>query len=149
LDRSGTGALEEVVFSFAYQPLRESDGSVSGILVHATDVTEQVHARDQTELARQAAEEANQAKASFLATMSHELRTPLNAIIGYTELLEIGVTGELNTAQLAQLGRIASGAKHLLQLIEEVLTFSRIEAGRLEVHRAPVDLTELVRETAA
>ncbi|HET8654658.1 MAG TPA: PAS domain S-box protein [Longimicrobiaceae bacterium] len=95
------------------------------------------------------AERANQAKSAFLATMSHELRTPLNAIIGYTDLLAMGVTGPITDQQGQQLGRITAGAKHLLQLIDEVLTFSRIEAGRMEVHLVQTDLGALVGDTAA
>jgi PAS domain S-box-containing protein len=92
---------------------------------------------------------ANAAKGEFLAVMSHELRTPLNAIIGYADLLDAGVSGELNQAQRDQLGRIRVGSRHLLRLIEEVLLFSRLEAGREEVHREGVDLGVLAQEAAA
>jgi signal transduction histidine kinase len=80
--------------------------------------------------------------------MSHELRTPLNAIIGYADLLDAGVAGDLNAAQREQLARIRTGSKHLLRLIEEVLLFSRLEAGREEVYFEPADLAALVREAA-
>ncbi len=89
---------------------------------------------------------ANAAKSEFLAVMSHELRTPLNAIIGYADLLDAGVAGDLNPPQLEQLGRIRIGSKHLLRLIEEVLLFSRLEAGREEVLRERIDLAVLARE---
>ncbi|HEX6373612.1 MAG TPA: ATP-binding protein [Longimicrobium sp.] len=92
---------------------------------------------------------ANAAKGEFLAVMSHELRTPLNAIIGYADLLDVGVAGDLNAAQREQLARIRIGSKHLLRLIEEVLLFSRLEAGREEVHREALDLGGLTREAAA
>ena len=92
---------------------------------------------------------ASQAKSSFLAVMSHELRTPLNAIIGYSELLGDGVAGPLLPKQQEQVGRVQASARHLLQLINEVLAFARIEAGREEVQVEPVDLYHLVRETAA
>jgi signal transduction histidine kinase len=92
---------------------------------------------------------ANAAKGEFLAVMSHELRTPLNAIIGYADLLDAGVAGDLNPAQREQLGRIRIGSKHLLRLIEEVLLFSRLEAGREEVLRERVDLAVLAREACA
>jgi PAS domain S-box-containing protein len=92
---------------------------------------------------------ANAAKGEFLAVMSHELRTPLNAIIGYADLLDAGVAGDLNDAQREQLSRIRIGSKHLLRLIEEVLLFSRLEAGREEVHREALDLGGLAREAAA
>ncbi|HMG11575.1 MAG TPA: CHASE3 domain-containing protein [Gemmatimonadaceae bacterium] len=89
---------------------------------------------------------ASEAKSSFLATMSHELRTPLNAIIGYQSLLAEGIDGSLNAAQLAQLARIRAGADHLLGLIDEVLTFSRVEAGKEVVRRADAQLGSIVAE---
>jgi PAS domain S-box-containing protein len=92
---------------------------------------------------------ANAAKSEFLAVMSHELRTPLNAIIGYADLLDAGVAGDLNDPQREQLGRIRVGSKHLLRLIEEVLLFSRLEAGREEVLRERVDLAALAREACS
>ena len=96
---------------------------------------------------RQAAEDANSVKATFLATMSHELRTPLNAIIGYAELLDAEIAGSLTDGQKSQLQRIQLASRHLLQMIEEILTFSRIEAGRAEVRLETVDLTALATET--
>ncbi len=77
---------------------------------------------------------ANEAKANFLATMSHELRTPLAAVIGYEELLAEGIAGSVNNAQRSQLERIKASAMHLLSLIDEILLFARVEAGREEVH---------------
>jgi PAS domain S-box-containing protein len=100
-------------------------------------------------LARTEAEEANEAKAGFLATMSHELRTPLNAMIGYAELLLMGVPAPIPPPAQAQVERIARASRHLLSLIDEILTFSRIEAGRETVEISDVDLGELLDEVAA
>ena len=88
----------------------------------------------------QSALAASEAKSAFLATMSHELRTPLNAIIGYQSLLKEGIDGTLNESQLAQLSRIRAGADHLLGLIDEILTYSRVEAGKevARLHEAEV-----------
>jgi len=97
----------------------------------------------------QSALQANAAKGQFLAVMSHELRTPLNAIIGYTDLLDAGVGGSLSEVQREHLGRIRVGSRHLLRLIEDVLLFSRIEAGRETVMEEDVDLGLVVREAAA
>jgi PAS domain S-box-containing protein len=89
---------------------------------------------------------ASEAKSAFLATMSHELRTPLNAIIGYQSLLREGIDGPLNEAQLAHLTRIRASADHLLGLIDEVLTFSRVEAGKEVVRREEVALRSIIDE---
>jgi signal transduction histidine kinase len=89
---------------------------------------------------------ASDAKSAFLATMSHELRTPLNAIIGYQSLLAEGINGSLNPSQLAQLARIRASADHLLSLIDEVLTFSRVDAGKEVVRSDEVQLGAIVAE---
>jgi signal transduction histidine kinase len=90
--------------------------------------------------AQHAAEEANKAKSQFLANMSHELRTPLNAIGGYVELLEMGVRGPLTEAQHRYLERIRYAQQHLLGLINDVLNFAKLEAGRVEFRLEPVSL---------
>ncbi|HSK18640.1 MAG TPA: GAF domain-containing sensor histidine kinase [Longimicrobiales bacterium] len=105
-------------------------------------------ALDNARLYRQA-HEANRVKADFLAVMSHELRTPLNAIMGYTDLLDAGVSGDLNDRQHHQLDRIRASARHLLQLIEEILSFARMEAGAEEVQLEKVRADDLVRDVAA
>ena len=92
---------------------------------------------------------ASESKSAFLATMSHELRTPLNAIIGYQSLLAEGIDGRLNDPQLVQLTRIRSSADHLLGLIDEVLTFSRVDAGKEMVRREEVQLAPIVAEALA
>ena len=97
--------------------------------------------------ARAAAEEANRTKAEFLATMSHELRTPLTAIMGYEALLEDEIAGPVTEGQRAQLQRISASADHLLGLIDEVLSFARLEAGRLSLHVEAID-SSAVAESA-
>ncbi len=85
------------------------------------------------------ADAALRAKAEFLSVMSHELRTPLNAIAGYAQLLEMGFRGELNEGQRDAVGRILSGQEHLLELVDAVLTFSRLTSGgvALDVENVP------------
>ena len=89
---------------------------------------------------------ANQAKSDFLAVMSHELRTPLTAIMGYAELILNGVLGEVNEKQAWHLERLLVSARHLLQLIDEILVFTRAEAGREQVRSERVDLAKVVNE---
>jgi PAS domain S-box-containing protein len=108
-------------------------------------------ARAQAEQARTAAEAANRAKSEFLANMSHELRTPLNAIGGYADLLLEGIRGPVSDTQRADLERIKRSQRHLLSLINDILNFAKIEAGRvrfdcvdLPVHDALGGLEALV-----
>jgi signal transduction histidine kinase len=74
--------------------------------------------------------------------MSHELRTPLNAIAGYAEILAVGVTGPLNEKQAEAVSRIQRSQEHLLSLIDDVLTFARIEAGTSQLHPRPVSVVD-------
>jgi signal transduction histidine kinase len=92
--------------------------------------------------ARELADAANRAKADFMAVMSHELRTPLNAIGGYAELLELGVRGPMTPQQISDLQRIQRAQRHLTGLIEQVLNYARIEAGRIRCDLADVDVYE-------
>ncbi len=103
----------------------------------------------EAEAARARAERADQARAGFLATMSHELRTPLNAMIGYTDLMLLGVPERLPAEMRSHAERIARASRHLLSIIEEILTFSRLDAGKEEVIPGVVDLRELVDEVSA
>ena len=106
-------------------------------------------AADQLRARTSAAEEANRAKAQFLTTMSHELRTPLNAIDGYAELLEMGLRGPITSEQAQDLARIRRSQRHLLALVNDVLNFARLEAGRLEWQIANVSLEDVLQGVEA
>ncbi len=102
------------------------------------------------------ADSADRLKSAFLASMSHELRTPLNSIIGFTGILKGGLAGPINAEQEKQLGMVQTSARHLLELINDVLDISKIEAGQLEVRADTFDLrasvlkvAELIRPLAA
>ncbi|HEY0995594.1 MAG TPA: response regulator [Gemmatimonadaceae bacterium] len=93
--------------------------------------------------------EATQSRDRFVAMMSHEMRTPLNAILGYAELLELEVEGQLNEAQRRNLDRIRVGSRHLLDLINDVLDLARADARKLELDLHAVDVNAAVEEVSA
>ena len=138
--------------------LRRSDGSLLPVevvwgrvkyegrtLVHGIvrDVTERVKALREITLAREEAERAERAKSMFLAMMSHEIRTPLNGIIGYTELL---LDSRLTEEQRENLGLIHKSGDLLLNIINDLLDFSRIESGRLELEQVDFELSDCIEE---
>ncbi|NUS98058.1 MAG: PAS domain-containing sensor histidine kinase, partial [Gemmatimonadaceae bacterium] len=148
LDTDLDGVATEGYYTFVFQPITDAGGQVEGIFVHAVDVTEQLRARREAEAAKEAAETANRAKSEFLAAMSHELRTPLNAIGGYAQLLDLGIHGPLSAEQHNALGRIQRSQQHLLSLINDVLNFAKLEAGRVEYHITDVDLSRVLATVA-
>ncbi|MGI9043823.1 MAG: sensor histidine kinase [Gemmatimonadaceae bacterium] len=119
-------------------------------LVSLRDVTDRRQAEERTRQlahereARLEAEASSQAKSDFLAIMSHELRTPLNAILGYSELMELGISGDLTDQMRKQVGRIRVSAKHLLGLVNDILDLAKVEAGRLSVANASASVEEAI-----
>jgi PAS domain S-box-containing protein len=122
---------------------RRMSGSEKMVLI-ARDVTEQVQLEADLRDARDAAENANQAKSEFLSRMSHELRTPLNAILGFGQLLEME---DLAPDQVESVQQMVKGGRRLLELINEVLDIARVESGTLRLSLEPVSIGYVVRES--
>jgi PAS domain S-box-containing protein len=130
------------------------DGSVSAIVINGvnnalvffTDVTSRKKASDAMREAKIAEDESNRVKNEFLANMSHELRTPLNSIIGFSDLLICGIGGGLNDKQKSYANNILTSGKYLLELINDVLDFSKVEAGKMELHYEDVDVSSVFNE---
>jgi len=124
-------------------------------LVSLRDITDRKQAQERAQQlavereARLAAEAASRAKSEFLAIMSHELRTPLNAVLGYSELMEMGISGPLTEKMREQIGRIRLSAIHLLGLVNDILDLAKVEAGRLQVSSGPASAAGTVAAAMA
>lgn len=103
-------------------------------------------AKEEAEESAQKAETASRLKTEFLANMSHELRTPLNGIIGFTDLIEKGKAGSVNREQREYLNDISISARHLLQLINDILDLAKVESGKIVFHHEPIELPLLCQE---
>lgn len=120
------------IWFFQAIPVADENGKIIGVMETRRDVTESKKA-EQLLREKHIAEAANRTKSEFLANMSHELRTPLNSIIGFSDLLYEKVYGELNVKQIKAVGNISRSGKHLLNLINDILDLSKVEAGKLEL----------------
>jgi len=125
-------------------PLRDNQDQIIGLVGIARDITQERKNAQALEEAKIQAEEANRAKSSFLANMSHEIRTPLNAILGFSQLLLR--EPDLTTQQRHQLTTIHNSGEHLLQLINDILEISKIEAGRSTLNLGSFDLYNLLQD---
>lgn len=127
------------------EELEQTNEELSRALNSAKEARSQAdEAKRVAQEAQQQAEQANAAKSQFLAMMSHELRTPLNAIAGYVDLLELEIRGQLNPEQKQDISRIKHSQETLLRLIEDVLSFAKLESGRLEYVYEDVHLDSLL-----
>ena len=158
---------ERIWIAWTNKTALDAKGEVAEILSIGTDITAQIKAEEalratqatleqrviertaDLEAAMHDAKAADRLKSAFLATMSHELRTPLNSIIGFTGILMQSLAGPLNPEQTKQMGMVRASANHLLELINDVLDISRIEAGQLDIQAQSFDLGEALERVMA
>jgi len=133
---------------YALQVTAGEDGSFAGVVCVLAEITDQMRLVEGERTARAEADMANHAKSQFLAMMSHEIRTPINAIIGYADLLDAGIGGNLSADQRGYLERLRASSTHLLGLVNDILDLSKVDAGQMTVSREGCS-TRMVIEAAA
>lgn len=144
---------EKVWIAWTNKPIFDESGSLTEILSVGNDITKRKKIEeslkktlDELAIAKERAESADRIKSAFLAAMSHELRTPLNSIIGFTGMILQGLAGPINKEQEKQLGMVRGSARHLLDLINDVLDISKIEAGQLQIMSETFDLRKSIEK---
>ena len=145
--RRKDGSLLVVESRWALQ--RDAAGRPKAVMEINTDITLRNRAETEVRHARDVAEAANHLKSEFMANMSHELRTPLNGIIGFTEFLMDEKPGSVNAKQKEYLSDVYNSAKHLLQLINDVLDLAKVEAGKIDLSPETFAIAEAVSEVCA
>jgi PAS domain S-box-containing protein len=154
--RSGAGPSDSMInlrdsrnqqrsFIVNCSPVLGARGKPNGVFISLNDVTQLEQNKIELHQAKDEAESANRAKSEFLANMSHEIRTPMNAILGFTELLKRGY-GKNEHDSIQFLNTIHSSGRHLLDLINDILDLSKVEAGQMEMESIPCSPHQIVRE---
>lgn len=127
--------------------VRNTNEAPVNMLGVVRDITEFKTTEQKMMLAREEAEKANLEKSKFLSSMSHELRTPMNSIVGFSQLLQMSKTQPLTELQENNVGEIMVAGNHLMNLIDDVLDLSKIEAGHIELSQSNVDINSIVKES--
>lgn len=144
------GAVRRVSWTVA--PWRTNDGAIAGVLIHAEDVTQRRQLQDQRRARQEQHEEQRHRQTlerlhgQFVDAVTHELRTPLAAIVGCAELLEDQAGGVLTLAGLAMVSEIQGAARRLEVLLDDLIDFTRMEAGTFQLDLQPVELRHLIAE---
>ncbi len=125
------------------QPVRGAGGEIENFIAVETDITARVETEHQLRRAKAEADDASRAKSDFLASMSHEIRTPMNGVIGMTSLL---METSLNSEQRDFVNTIRTSGEALLTIINDILDFSKIESGKMELERAPFEISLCIEE---
>jgi signal transduction histidine kinase len=136
----GAGLVETVYFDFVYSPYRDIHGQIEGVFVIASDVSEQVRARQQLDQLRQTAEAASRNKDEFLATLGHELRNPLSAIVTAVAVMKLRGTGSTAREKMV----IERQTNHLARLVDDIVDLSRIDCGKVELRNETLEIGEIV-----
>jgi PAS domain S-box-containing protein len=136
------------IYDYIFVPVLGAEGEVEAIAGTTRDVTERKRTEEELREAKQLAEAASQAKSQFLAVMSHELRTPLSGVIGFADLMETEVLGPTAARQKEALSRIKASSWHLVAIIDEILTLSRVEAGKERAQYEETDIARITRDVA-
>jgi signal transduction histidine kinase/CheY-like chemotaxis protein len=139
-----TYELDDRIFELTAVPIKNREGSLVGAALHSADITNRKRNEQELIAAKERAEEASRAKAQFLSNMSHELRTPLNGIIGTINIL---LSEKQLAAQAEHIEILKYSGDHMLSLVNDILDFNKIEAGKIELEHTTFNLAQLVNTT--